>query len=183
MQHEKPGIDNTEATIEAALQCGKAYGIRNIVIASTTGFSALAIRDKAAAEEFDITVVTHNTGFGEEGNQTFPPEIKEVLSKSGIKVLTGTMVLRNLGTAIRGLTGYSEQDLIANTLRMFSQGIKVCVEIVAMAADGGFIPFDDVIAVAGTGKGADTACIIKANSSNRFFHIKVKEIIIKPREF
>jgi hypothetical protein len=57
------------------------------------------------------------------------------------------------------------------------------VEIVAMAADSGLIPFSDVIAIAGTGKGADTACVIRANSSNRLFKIKVREIIIKPKEF
>ena len=183
MHHEKPGIDNTEATIEAALRYGVEHGIRNIVVASTTGFTALTILSKAPAGEFNITAVTHNVGFGEEGSQTFPAEIKDKLSQSGVKVLTGTMVLRSLGTSIRELTGYSEQDLIANTLRMFSQGIKVCVEITAMAADGGFIPFDDVIAIAGTGRGADTACLVKANSSNRFFKIKVREIIIKPKEF
>jgi uncharacterized protein len=183
MHHEKPGIDNTEATIEAALRYGREHGIRNIVVASTTGFTALAILNKAPAGEFNITVVTHNTGFGEEGSQTFAAEIRDRLSQSGIKVLTGTMVLRSIGTSIRELTGYSEQDLIAHTLRMFSQGIKVCVEITAMAADGGFIPFDDVLAIAGTGRGADTACLIRANSSNRFFKIKVREIIIKPKEF
>lgn len=183
MHHEKPGIENTGATIEAALRYAKEHAVRNVVAASTTGFTALALLDKAPAGEFDITVVTHNTGFGGEGSQTFPGEIRERLSRAGVKVLTGTMVLRSLGTSIRELTGYSEQDLIANTLRMFCQGIKVCVEITAMAADGGCIPFDDVVAIAGTGRGADTACLIKADSSNRFFKIRVKEIITKPKEF
>ena len=183
MMHEKPGIENTGATIEAALRYAKEHGVRSIVAASTTGFTALAILEKAPPGEFDITIVTHNTGFGEEGSQEFPVEVRDRLSRSGMKVLTGTMVLRSLGTSIRELTGYSEQDLIANTLRMFSQGIKVCVEITAMAADGGFVPFDDVIAIAGTGRGADTACLIKANSSNRFFKIKIRDIIIKPKEF
>jgi len=66
---------------------------------------------------------------------------------------------------------------------MLGQGIKVCVEIVAMAADAGLIPFDDVIAVAGTDRGADTVAIIRANSSNNFFKIKVREILAKPRDF
>jgi hypothetical protein len=47
----------------------------------------------------------------------------------------------------------------------------------------GLIPFSDVIAVAGTGRGADTAAVIKANSSNRLFDIKVREYQIKPYEF
>ena len=66
---------------------------------------------------------------------------------------------------------------------MLGQGIKVCVEIVVMASDAGLIPPEDVIAVAGTGKGADTAVILKADSSNHFFQIKIREILAKPREF
>jgi hypothetical protein len=53
----------------------------------------------------------------------------------------------------------------------------------AMAADAGLIPCEDVIAVAGTVKGADTALIIEANSSNRFFDIKIKEVLVKPKNF
>jgi len=183
MHFEKPGIENTEQAIEAAFQYATKNGIKDIVVASTTGYTAEKILEKYNGCGFNIVIVTHNTGFSDEGRQTFPEQLKIKLTNSGIIVHTGTMVLRALGTAIRELTGYSEQDLIANTLRMLSQGIKVCVEIVAMAADAGLIPFSDVIAIAGTGKGADTACLIKANSSNKFFKIKVKEIIIKPKEF
>ena len=52
-----------------------------------------------------------------------------------------------------------------------------------MAADAGLIPSEDVLAIAGTGRGADTAVIIGANSSNRFFDIKVREILAKPMGF
>jgi hypothetical protein len=52
-----------------------------------------------------------------------------------------------------------------------------------MAADAGLIPCEDVIAVAGTGRGADTVALIRANSSNNFFQIKVREILAKPRAF
>lgn len=183
MHYEKSGIEHTEETIEFALKYAEENGMQHIVIASTTGYSAEKMLGKYKKGVHKIVVVTHNTGFKEEGVQTFPDDLRKKLTDSGIKVHTGTMVLRSLGTAIRELTGYSEQELIANTLRMFSQGVKVCVEIVAMAADSGLIPFSDVIAIAGTGKGADTACLIRANSSNKFFKIKVKEIIIKPKEF
>jgi uncharacterized protein len=71
MHHEKPGIDNTEATIEAALRYGAEHGIRNIVVASTTGFTAPTILNKTPAVEFNITAVTHNTGFGEEGSSRY----------------------------------------------------------------------------------------------------------------
>ncbi|OPY77067.1 MAG: Pyruvate kinase, alpha/beta domain [Syntrophorhabdus sp. PtaU1.Bin153] len=183
MYFQKPGIENTDKTIEAAFQYAAGNNIKDIIIASTTGYCAEKMLAVPNRDALNIVVVTHNTGFAAEGAQSFPADLRNKLVENGIKVHTGTMVLRSLGTAIRELSGgYSEQELIANTLRMFSQGVKVCVEIVAMAADGGLIPFSDVIAVAGTGRGADTACLIKANSSNRFFNIKVKEIIAKPKE-
>lgn len=183
MLHEEAGKKNTEETLEIAFEYAIKNDIRDIVVASTWGGTAEKIAGKYDVKNFNIVVVTHNAGFGEEGKQEFPFGTRQKLMESGIKVYTGTMVLRSLGTAIRELTGYSEQNLVANTLRMFCQGVKVCVEIVAMAADAGLIPFSDVIAIAGTGRGADTACLIKANSSNNFFKIKIREIIVKPKEF
>lgn len=183
MYFEKAGIENTDVTLKVAFNHAASKGIRNIVVASTSGFTAEKILQIPGREAFNIVVVTHNTGFKEEGAQSFPADLRQKLTENGIKVHTGTMVLRSLGTAIRDMTGgYSEQELVANTLRMFSQGVKVCVEITAMAADAGLIPFDDVVAISGTGKGADTACLIRANSSNRFFKIRVKEFIAKPKE-
>jgi hypothetical protein len=53
-----------------------------------------------------------------------------------------------------------------------------------MAADSGLIPIDeDVVAIAGTGRGADTALRIQPANSSRFFHLKIREIIAKPRDF
>jgi hypothetical protein len=71
--------------------------------------------------------------------------------------------------------------IIAQTLRLFGQGMKVVVEIAAMAADAGAIPADkDVLVVSGSGRGADTAVVIKPANSHRLFDMVVKEIIAKP---
>jgi len=67
-------------------------------------------------------------------------------------------------------------------LRLFGEGMKVAVEIVAMAADAGLIPVDrDVIAIAGTGRGADTAIVIRPANSKNLFDMTIREIIAKPR--
>ena len=51
-----------------------------------------------------------------------------------------------------------------------------------MAADAGAIPVDkDVVAVAGSGRGADTAVVIKPAYSHTLFDMYVREIIAKPR--
>jgi uncharacterized protein len=180
---EKAGRENTEAALKAAFEYARVHGIKHVVVASTYGDTARLLPG-LIEPHINVVVVTHNTGFKEPGVQDFPEEIRREVMDRGVRVLTGTMVLRSLGTAIRDMGGgYSEQELIANTLRMLGQGMKVCVEITAMAADAGLIPPEDIIAVAGTGRGADTVCVIKADSSNRFFKIKVKEVITKPKEF
>jgi hypothetical protein len=64
---------------------------------------------------------------------------------------------------------------------MMGQGTKVCVEIVAMACDAGLVQSDQpVLAVAGTGRGADTILLIRSANSRRFFDLKILEVIAKP---
>jgi len=183
MYFEQAGAQNTDETLRVALEVAKGRGIRYMVVASTRGDTGLRAAKLLQGTGIKLVVVTHNTGFSQEGSQEFEDAKRSQIEQLGGKVYTGTMVLRNLGTAIRSLQSYSQQDLVANTLRMFGQGMKVCVEIVAMAADAGLIPFEDVVAVAGTSQGADTAVLIRANSSNNFFQIKVREILAKPQDF
>ena len=177
------GPQNTEKTLEIARAAALEQGVSHVVVASTggeTGLKAARIFKDSGAK---VIVVTHNTGFKEPGAQEFDPGIREQLEKEGVTVYTGTMVLRNLGTAIRDLQGYSQQDLVANTLRMLGEGVKVCAEMAAMVADAGLVPPQDIIAVAGTRTGADTAVVIQAQPSNRFFKMKIREILAKPRDW
>ena len=52
-----------------------------------------------------------------------------------------------------------------------------------MVFDAGLVPPGDILAVAGTDRGSDTVAIIGANSSNNFFDIKAREILVKPGNF
>jgi len=183
MFFDRPGIENTQITLQKVKEIALEKGIYHVVVASTFGDTGLKAAQLFHGSNINLVVVTHNTGFKEEGEQELDPMKRKEIEKLGGRVYTGTMVLRGLGAAIRDRLGFSHQQLVADTLRMFGQGVKVCVEIVAMACDAGLIPFNDVIAVAGTVRGADTALILKANSSNRFFDIKIKEVIAKPRNF
>jgi uncharacterized protein len=72
--------------------------------------------------------------------------------------------------------------IIAATLRRFGEGTKVAIEIVMEACDAGLIPEDaEVLAVAGTGYGADTILLIKSKPSKRFLDLEVLEILARPR--
>jgi hypothetical protein len=73
-------------------------------------------------------------------------------------------------------------ETIASVLRVFGQGMKVVCEIPLMAADAGVVRTDEeVIAVGGTGRGADTAVVLNPVNTTDFFNLKVKEILCKPR--
>jgi hypothetical protein len=177
---ERPGPSNTEKTISIAIHEAKERNIKYLVVASTRGDTGVLCARRIQGTNLKLVVVGHNTGFKTPGIQEFEPEKKREIESLGGTILLGTMVLRSLGTAIRGLSEGSEQDLVAHTLRILGQGVKVCAEITSMAADAGLIPIEDIIAIAGTGRGADTAAIIFPQPSNMFFNMKIREFLAKP---
>jgi len=183
MYFEKPGPENTEQTLELAVAACKDKRLSHLVVASTWGETAAKALLPARTAGLKLVVVTHNFGFSEEGKCEFDGELRREIEQAGHKVLSGTLVTRSLGKAIAVKLGFSESELIAGTLRIFGQGVKVCVEMACMAADHGLVPSEDCVFVAGTSRGADTACIIRPASSNKFFDLKVREILCKPRDF
>lgn len=175
------GPENSEATLQIAFETAAKRKIDFVVLASTTGVTAEKAIGFCAASGPKLIVVTHNYGFSGEGGQQFSPEIRDRMMNAGIIICTGTMPLRNVGTAIRKKFAYSEEEIINATLRILGQGVKVGIEMAAMVCDAGLVQPQEIITVAGTERGADTALIVAANSSNRFFDIRVREILAKPR--
>lgn len=178
-----PGRVNTEATLQSALKYAKEEGIKNILVATTKGDTGL--RASELFQGFNLVVVTHMTGFRGPGIQEVAGEVREKIKERGGKVLTTTHALAGVGRGIRIKTGtWTPVEIMAQTLRLFGEGTKVAIEITVMAADAGCIPMDeDVIAIGGTGRGADTALHIRPAHSNNFFDLKVKRIICKPGNF
>lgn len=178
---EKPGRDNTQRCIEIAEEL-VSEGHKHIVVATTGGDTALAFGRRFHGKDVNLVAVTHNVGYLGPNKDELTPEIRSELRNLGVKVYTGPILTRGIeGALMKKFQGVSAQYVVALTLRMFSQGVKVAVEIIAEACDAGLIPEDeDVIAVAGTGRGADTVALIEAHSSDRFFDIKVKQLPAKP---
>lgn len=180
---ESAGKENTDLVLKVAKEHAEKLGIKDIVVASTTGETGA----KAANvfKGFNLVVVTHHVGFKEAGVHELKDEYRRQILESGAKILTATHALSSVERAVRKWFGTIQPlELIAHSLRLFGEGTKVCVEIVLMAADAGLIPVNkDVIAIAGTGKGADTALIIKPANTSTFFDLKIKEIIAKPKNF
>jgi len=176
------GKHNTDALLRIVKEYVEKEGIRNVVVASTTGETGA--KASKIFKGCNIVIVTHCFGFREPGKIELKDEYRREILANGTKIFTGVHALSSVERAIRKDFGTMQPlELIANTLRLMGEGTKVCVEIALMAADAGLIPVDkDVIAVAGTGRGADTALRIQPANSGRFFDLKIKEVIAKPRK-
>ena len=159
-------------------------GIKNIVVASTVGGTAVKAVD--VFEGCKVIVVTHAEGFRDPNTQELTPENRKVIEEKGGVILTTTHAFGGVQRALgRGggppAPSLAMGDVIAMTLRTFGQGMKVVLEISAMAADAGLIRVDeDIISIGGTGRGADTAVVMQASYVHRFFNTRVKEILCKP---
>ena len=175
---EKPG-NYTNEVLEIVKERVEKGGINQIVIATTSG--ATALKAMEFFSNVKLVVVTHQAGFRAPGEMEIPAETIKTLQEKNVTVVTATHAMAGIGRAIRKKHGtWMIAELIAETFRVFGQGTKVCAEIVAMAADAGVITMDDLIAVGGTGRGADTAWVIKPAHTQNFFDMKIKELLCKP---
>ena len=172
---EEAGPANTEAALHLALERAKSRNIMKIVLASTRGDTARQAAELLKDTSIKMTVVPHQYGFMSP-TQRFPIELVDELSKQGHSVHFGTMLFHT-----EHLYGMNTPTTMANLLRTFCQGMKVCVEIVLMAVDGGHVePGEQVVIVTGTGRGADTAIVALAAPSTRLADLHITEIICKP---
>jgi hypothetical protein len=130
----------------------------------------------------DVVVVTHSTGFGEPDTQELTGGNRAAIEAAGAKILTCQHAFGGVGRAVRKKLGtYELEEIIAFTLRTFCEGIKVVAEMALMAADAGLVRTDEpVLAIAGTGRGADTAVVLKPANAQTFFDLRFLEIICMP---
>lgn len=185
MYWQDKGKKNTAETVKSAVKRAIELKINNLVVASCSGDTALSILNQTEPElKLNIVCVTHHVGFAGPGIDEMTPEIRQRLHQAGVQVLTTTHLMAGLDRAVRNkFGGVYPSEIMAQTLRMFGQGVKVCIEVAGMALDAGMIPYgEEIISLAGSGEGSDTAIVITPAHSNHFFDTKIKEIICKPRE-
>ena len=173
---ETMGPENTEETLRLVAERAKARGITKIVIASTTGDTARLAAERFAGTGIKMVVVPHQYGFI--GRQRFPAALVSELEQKGHRVHFGTMLFHT-----DGFYGTTTPTVMAILLRTLCQGMKVAVEIILMATDSGCVAAGEkVIAVTGTGRGADTAVVATAATSTKLYELHITEIICKPLE-
>ncbi len=182
---EKGGPQNTEKALQIAKKYADQFNIRDIIIASTKGTTAKIALEIFNPKESNIVIITHSYYFtGAENRQEFPENLMEELKNKGLKIFTATHSMAGIERSIRiSLKQWMPVDILAKYLRTnFSQGTKVCMEIASMAVDAGLIQDleKDVICIGGTGRGADTVCLIKPMPTGLFDQLRVKAILAKP---
>ncbi|MFP3953495.1 MAG: pyruvate kinase alpha/beta domain-containing protein [Candidatus Bipolaricaulota bacterium] len=183
MYWDEPGRKNTEKTLKLVKQKAAEMDIAHVVIASNTGETARTFYELTDGDDLNIVCVSHHVGFRDPGGDEMSKRTREEFSRLDVPVLTTTHLLAGVDRGVRNeYGGLYPPEIIANSLRMLSEGVKVSVEISIMALDAGLIPHEsDVIAVGGSGRGADSACIIKPAHSSQVFDTDVKEVICRPR--
>lgn len=184
---ESGGKHNTEATLKLARERAEKRNIKNVVIASITGYSAEKALEIFKGSNIKLTIVGLRA-VGGAPFPGFPEDLKRRLEQNGHNVCFANDIK------------YHFPEDVQKTLWRFCEGMKVCVEIGLIATDAGYVkPGEEIITVAGTGMlgyekggGVDTAIVMKAIKSKDFMELetifgkkeerrKIKEIICKPR--
>lgn len=178
---EKPGKENSDRCLDIVSRL-VAEGSSHVVIATTSGETALRLAKRLQGKSVNLVAVTHNVGYAGPNQDECPAFARRELESLGVKIFTGTILTRGIEAALmKKHQGVYPAYIVAQALRMLCQGIKVAVEIVVEACDAGLIPEGvEVVAAAGTGRGTDTVAILEAHPSDRFFDVRVKRILAKP---
>jgi hypothetical protein len=188
---EKAGRHNTPKVVEAVLRRLDDADLSTVVVASTTGYTASQFADALQGRD-DITLISvGETPLIREWGAEWPvlsAETKQALEARGVVVADRIPYLLHssvLDTSV--WKAPSAEEIFRESLYAFGQGLKVAVEVVLIAVASGFLePYQDVIAVGGTSRGADTAIVVRATFPNHVFsqdagkRLRIHEVLCKP---
>lgn len=174
------GPKHTARTLDLARSRAEALGIQKVLVATTSGETGVQAAHKLPG--FDVIVVSHSAGFSAPDAQELTAENRDAIEAAGATILTCQHAFGGVGRAVRKKLGtYQIDEIMAFTLRTFCQGIKVVAEMGLMAADAGLVRTDEpLVAIAGSGRGADTAAVLKPSNAQTFFDLRFLEIICMP---
>ena len=180
---ENAGKQNTAQVVDCALR--RAMELDSpIVAASTLGVTADALLTAAEKAGYagKIVIVRGCSSQHRKGENLMPPVIKAALESRGATIVTAAHALSGGERGISArFKGAYPLEIMANTLRMFGHGTKVCVEAGIMALDADALPYGvPVVAIGGSHRGADTALVLTPSYSATVLDTVVHEILCKP---
>jgi hypothetical protein len=182
---DKPGTRECPACLRAAAERAAELKVRHVVVATSSGRTGLELARalRAAGSKATVVGVGYAANFAAKWGK-LEKRFTAPAGKLGAVFITGTHVLGGVNGAVRDKFGscMTPGGLIANTFYVFGQGLKVAVEVALMAADQGAVPTDrEILALGGTGEGADTAVVLTPACSQDFFKLRVHEVVCMPR--
>lgn len=167
--------------LQEALSVAKKNKISTVVVASTSGDTALKLFELVKDSRIRMIVVTHDEGKPPQ-ERRFSEDIRIRLLANNITVYTHNprnILLRKIIGKILDRLGFSSWHKHLREARgKFGTGIKVCHIIVQMLMEGGILRDGKVMAIAGTKKGADSAAVFLLKPQSR--RPILEEIIVRP---
>jgi len=186
---DEPGEGNTQLVIEAVSQRLEAGGIKKVIAASTSGETAakFARSLKGMVELICVSQAPYLREWGQEW-PCLKQKFRRQMERLGVAIIDrAPYVFHNSVLEAAPWSDAFPERLVKETLYCFGQGMKVAVEVVLMAVSCGYVtPFEDVIGVGGSGKGADTAIVLRATYPACLFdkdpakRLEIKEVIAMP---
>lgn len=169
---ESSGEENTQATLNIALERYRQGDIDAVVMASSYGESAKLAVETFKGNRVKLLVV----GEVLDGQQSPDETDQKYLEGLGCRVIWGLP----LG-AMSTFTRDPSAALVADAYRRISEGFKVACEIVLIATSQGYLQTGQkVLAIAGTHRGSDTAVVATAAPFTNFKKFEINEILCKP---
>jgi len=186
---DESGEENTQWVIEAVSHRLEVGGISQVIIASTSGETAVAFARslKGKAGLICVSEAPYRREWGEEW-PCLKREFRQELENLEVTIMEKVpYVFHSSVVEAARWPNISPEQLVKETLYSFGQGMKVAVDVALTAVSCGYVaPYQDVIGVGGSGKGADTAIILRATYPASLFdkdpakRLEIKEIIAMP---
>jgi len=189
---DAPGFANTNSVIEAVRERLKVGDVEAVVVPATTGKTAELFAHELK-DKVNVVTISEDEAIS---------ACKRIAYQD--KGLLGRLIQRRIEAAGEDAQRKLRREAldmtflpfcgetfaaVSETLYAFGQGMKVAVEVSVAAVEVSKVkPCSKIIAVGGTGEGADTAIVARASPQNQAFgkdprkRLSIQEIVAMPTE-
>lgn len=161
----EPGEENTDDVVGAILSRIEDAGIKAIVVASNRGSTALKLGERLKGRAKLVSVSEYK----------YESSIRKRLEDLKVVLVEECPI------------PVHDRKELREALYLFGQGLKVAVEVAAIAAGKNVVDrYDDIIAIGGTSRGADAAIVCRATPIEYFYssdpkkRMEIRELIAMP---